>query len=42
MNQPVCQILGAGAGIGGNVAKRFARAGPIAVAVFDLGAQIGD
>ena len=27
MNQPVCLILGAGAGIGGNVAKRFAREG---------------
>ena len=95
MNKPVCLILGAGAGIGGNVAKRFARedyhaclarrsdkagldklvaeieveggsasgfllnavetgsieqlvthiesdVGPIAVAVFNLGAQIGD
>ncbi len=27
MNKPVCLILGAGAGIGGNVAKRFARDG---------------
>ncbi len=27
MNQPVCLILGAGAGIGGHVAKRFAREG---------------
>ena len=27
MNPPVCLILGAGAGIGGHVAKRFARAG---------------
>ena len=27
MNKPVCLILGAGAGIGGNVAKRFARHG---------------
>jgi len=27
MPQPVCLILGAGAGIGGNVAKRFAREG---------------
>ena len=27
MKQPVCLILGAGAGIGGNVAKRFAREG---------------
>jgi len=27
MTQPVCLILGAGAGIGGNVAKRFAREG---------------
>ena len=27
MNKPVCLILGAGAGIGGNVAKRFAREG---------------
>ena len=95
MKKPVCLILGAGAGIGGNVAKRFARegyhaclarrtdqagldklvveieadggsasgfilnaveedsieqlvthieadVGPIAVAVFNLGAQIGD
>lgn len=95
MNKPVCLILGAGAGIGGHVAKRFARegyhaclarrtdqpgldrlvaeieaeggsgngfllnaieegsieqlvthieanVGPIAVAVFNLGAQIGD
>jgi NAD(P)-dependent dehydrogenase (short-subunit alcohol dehydrogenase family) len=95
VNKPVCLILGAGAGIGGNVAKRFAREGyhaclarrtdqagldrsvaaieaeggsasghllnaveegsieqlvthietsigPIAVAVFNLGAQIGD
>jgi NAD(P)-dependent dehydrogenase (short-subunit alcohol dehydrogenase family) len=95
MNKPVCLILGAGAGIGGNVAKRFARegyhaclarrsdkpgldklvaeieaeggsasgfmlnaveegsieqlvthieadVGPIAIAVFNLGAQIGD
>lgn len=95
MNEPVCLILGAGAGIGGTVAKRFARegyhaclarrsdkpgldklvteieaeggsasgfmlnaveegsieqlvdhieaqVGPIAVAVFNLGAQIGD
>lgn len=95
MTKPVCLILGAGAGIGGNVAKRFARegyhaclarrsdkegldklvaeieaeggaasgfmlnaveegsieklvthieanVGPIAVAVFNLGAQIGD
>ena len=95
MKKPVCLILGAGAGIGGNVAKRFAREGyhaclarrtdqagldklvveieadggsasgfilnaveedsieqlvthieanlgPIAVAVFNLGAQIGD
>jgi NAD(P)-dependent dehydrogenase (short-subunit alcohol dehydrogenase family) len=95
MNKPVCLILGAGAGIGGNVAKRFssegyhaclarrtdqagldklvagieadggsasgfilnavkegsieqlvthieADVGPIAVAVFNLGAQIGD
>jgi NAD(P)-dependent dehydrogenase (short-subunit alcohol dehydrogenase family) len=95
MTKPVCLVLGAGAGIGGNVAKRFARegyhacvarrsdkagldrivadieaeggsasgyilnaveegsieqlvtdieanVGPIAVAVFNLGAQIGD
>jgi NAD(P)-dependent dehydrogenase (short-subunit alcohol dehydrogenase family) len=95
MTRPVCLVLGAGAGIGGNVAKRFARegyhaclarrtdregldrlvadiqaeggsasgyllnaveegsieqlvthieaeVGPIAVAVFNLGAQIGD
>ncbi len=95
MTQPVCLVIGAGAGIGGNVAKRFARegyhaclarrsdkagldklvavieaeggsasgfmlnaveedsieqlithveanVGPIAVAVFNLGAQIGD
>ena len=95
MDKPVCLILGAGAGIGGNVARRFARegyhaclarrtdkpgldrlvteieaeggsatgfilnavedgsienlvthieatVGPIAVAVFNLGAQIGD
>jgi NAD(P)-dependent dehydrogenase (short-subunit alcohol dehydrogenase family) len=95
MTQPVCLIVGAGAGIGGNVARRFARegyhaclarrsdkagldrlvaeieaeggsasgfmlnaaeegsieqlvahieasVGPIAVAVFNLGAQIGD
>ncbi|MFN0185800.1 MAG: SDR family NAD(P)-dependent oxidoreductase [Aquabacterium sp.] len=95
MNKPVCLILGAGAGIGGHVARRFARdgyhaclarrtdkagldrlvagieaeggsasgfmlnaveegsieqlvthieadVGPIAVAVFNLGAQIGD
>ncbi|MFO0540938.1 MAG: SDR family NAD(P)-dependent oxidoreductase, partial [Phenylobacterium sp.] len=27
MSKPVCLILGAGAGIGGNVAKRFAREG---------------
>ena len=27
MTKPVCLILGAGAGIGGNVAKRFAREG---------------
>ncbi len=27
MTKPVCLILGAGAGIGGNVAKRFARDG---------------
>ena len=27
MKKPVCLILGAGAGIGGNVAKRFAREG---------------
>jgi len=27
MNKPVCLILGAGAGIGGNVARRFAREG---------------
>ena len=27
VNKPVCLILGAGAGIGGNVAKRFAREG---------------
>ena len=27
MNKPVCLILGAGAGIGGNVGKRFAKAG---------------
>ena len=27
MNKPVCLILGAGAGIGGNVARRFARDG---------------
>lgn len=27
MNKPVCLILGAGAGIGGNVAKRFSREG---------------
>lgn len=27
MNKPVCLIVGAGAGIGGNVAKRFAREG---------------
>jgi NAD(P)-dependent dehydrogenase (short-subunit alcohol dehydrogenase family) len=27
MTQPVCLIIGAGAGIGGNVAKRFAREG---------------
>ena len=25
MTKPVCLIVGAGAGIGGNVAKRFAR-----------------
>ena len=25
--KPVCMVLGAGAGIGGNVAKRFAKAG---------------
>ena len=25
--QPVCLVIGAGAGIGGNVAKRFAREG---------------
>ncbi len=31
MAKPVCLILGAGAGIGGNVAKRFARAGYHAV-----------
>ena len=31
MTKPVCLILGAGAGIGGNVAKRFARAGYHAV-----------
>jgi NAD(P)-dependent dehydrogenase (short-subunit alcohol dehydrogenase family) len=81
VNKPVCLILGAGAGIGGHVAKRFARegyhaclarrtdqagldklvaeigatgsieqlvthieakVGPIGVAVFNLGAQIGD
>lgn len=27
MTKPVCLIVGAGAGIGGNVAKRFAREG---------------
>lgn len=27
MNKPVCLVIGAGAGIGGHVAKRFARAG---------------
>jgi NAD(P)-dependent dehydrogenase (short-subunit alcohol dehydrogenase family) len=27
MNKPACLILGAGAGIGGNVVKRFAREG---------------
>jgi NAD(P)-dependent dehydrogenase (short-subunit alcohol dehydrogenase family) len=27
VNKPVCLILGAGAGIGGHVAKRFAREG---------------
>ena len=27
MTRPVCLVLGAGAGIGGNVAKRFAREG---------------
>ena len=27
MNKPVCLVIGAGAGIGGNVAKRFAREG---------------
>jgi NAD(P)-dependent dehydrogenase (short-subunit alcohol dehydrogenase family) len=27
MTKPVCLILGAGAGIGGHVAKRFAREG---------------
>ncbi len=27
MNKPVCLVLGAGAGIGGHVAKRFAREG---------------
>lgn len=27
MSKPVCLVIGAGAGIGGNVAKRFARAG---------------
>ena len=31
MAKPVCLILGAGAGIGGNVARRFARAGYHAV-----------
>lgn len=31
MNKPVCLIIGAGAGIGGNVAKRFAREGYHAV-----------
>ena len=25
--QPVCMVIGAGAGIGGNVAKRFAKEG---------------
>jgi NAD(P)-dependent dehydrogenase (short-subunit alcohol dehydrogenase family) len=68
MNRPFCLVIGAGAGIGGNVAKRFARegyhaclarrcdkagldklvaeieaeVGPIGVALFNLGAQIGD
>ena len=27
MTKPVCLIIGAGAGIGGHVAKRFARGG---------------
>ena len=27
MMKPVCLVLGAGAGIGGNVGKRFAKAG---------------
>ena len=27
MTKPVCLVVGAGAGIGGNVAKRFARDG---------------
>jgi NAD(P)-dependent dehydrogenase (short-subunit alcohol dehydrogenase family) len=27
MNKPVCLVIGTGAGIGGNVAKRFAREG---------------
>ncbi|MDZ7826908.1 MAG: SDR family NAD(P)-dependent oxidoreductase [Gammaproteobacteria bacterium] len=31
MTEPVCLVLGAGAGIGGNVAKRFARGGYHAV-----------
>ena len=31
MEKPVCLVLGAGAGIGGNVAKRFAREGYHAV-----------
>jgi len=31
MNKPVCLVIGAGAGIGGNVAKRFAREGYHAV-----------
>ena len=26
-NKPVCMVIGAGAGIGGNVAKRFAKEG---------------
>ena len=29
--QPVCLVIGAGAGIGGNVGKRFAQAGYHAV-----------
>ena len=30
-NKPVCMVIGAGAGIGGNVAKRFAKEGFLSV-----------